>query len=318
MITGANGFVGSHMIEFVLADHPEVDAICAVRRSQTSSMRYVSHIHDEKVKWALCDLTDAAGVNKLMREELPDRVFVLHAQSFVPVSFSNPAQTVTNNVVSTINILEAVREFCPTARVHVCSSSEVYGHNENNPTNELEPFAPLSPYAISKVGQDLFGKFYHDAYGLHTVVSRAFTHTGPRRGQEFFESSFARQVAMIEKGLQEPIIRVGNLESRRTIMHVKDCCRGYWELADKGEAGEAYNVGGSELWSVGKVLAFLVNESSRKGGITVDVRPELLRPTDVNIQVPDTTKIWQLCGWKATISVEETLRELLAYWRQNV
>ena len=317
LITGANGFVGSHFIEYILENHPQ-HIISAVQRAHTSGMDNVKHIKNNRVKWIECDLTDTHAVDVLFNEAPFEKIFHLAAQSFVPASYNSPTHTVDVNINGTINLLEAVRKRDPNTVIVIVSSSEVYGHQTKPPTKETEPFDPISPYAFSKCGQDLLGTMYHKIYGLNTLVTRAFTHTGARRGEVFFMSAFAKQVAKIEAGLQEPIIHVGNLESFRTIMHAKDCVKAYWMLAENGKYGEAYNIGGEELWKVGDVLEELLIQRNVPE-ISVVVDKTLLRPKDVNMQVPDLTKFKAVCpDWKPTHKVKNIILELLNYWRQKV
>ncbi|KKK84486.1 hypothetical protein LCGC14_2782840, partial [marine sediment metagenome] len=221
------------------------------------------------------------------------------------------------NINGTINLLEAVRNYNQEAVVHICGSSEAYGHNTNNPTKETEPYAPLSPYALSKVCQEQAGMMYNRVYGLKTVMSRAFTHTAKRRGDVFFVSSFAKQIAKIEKGLQEPMVQVGNMESKLTIMNVRDCVEAYWLLTEKGKYGEVYNIGGKELWEVRNVLIELV-KLSNKSDIKYNVDRKLWRIKDVNIQIPDVSKFKKISGWEPKISVKDTIKEVLEYWRKRI
>lgn len=318
LLTGANGFVGSHFIEYILDNHPDY-IICAMHRAHTSSMENVKHIKSERVKWIECDLLDTHSVDKLFEESPFEKIFHLAAQSFVPASYNAPAHTVNVNINGTINLLEAVKKYDPEAVVVVVSSSEVYGHQTNPPTKETEPFDPISPYAFSKCGQDLVASMYHKIYGLKTIITRAFTHTGARRGDVFFMSAFAKQIARIEAGLQEPIVRVGNLKSHRTIMHAKDCVKAYWMLSENGKYGEAYNVGGDELWKVSDVLNELIRMSTKRDEIKIEVSTNLLRPKDVNMQIPDRKKFLEACpDWKPSYKVIEIIEELLNYWRNKI
>ncbi len=317
LITGSNGFVGSHMLDYILENHPEYE-IFAMKRAHTSDMGNVKHLKNSKITWAYCELVDTNNVNNLFKEVKFDKIFHLAAQSYVPASYSAPTVTMESNIIGTINLLEAVKTYNKEAVVHICSSSEVYGHQVNPPTTEEEKFDPISPYALSKVGQDLAGTMYHKMYGLKTLVSRAFTHSGERRGAVFFLPAFAKQIAKIEKGLQEPIVKVGNLDSHRTIMHVKDCVRAYWELTEKGEYGEAYNIGGNETWKVGDALQYLISLSTKKEIIQIEVSKKLLRPKDVNMQKPDISKFKKATGWERKIPVKQVIENVLKYCRKSI
>ena len=314
LVTGATGFVGSYLIEYALAKRCNV---YGMKRAFTTSTKNIDHIKSDKLIWVDCDLKDHDNVDELLKSTVFERIFHLAAQTYVPASYHAPSNTMEVNIIGTVNLLESVRKYNKDAVVMVCSSSEVYGHQINIPTKETEPFAPLSPYAVSKCTQDMLGTLYHKIYGLKTVIPRAFTHTGKRQNEIFFIPAFARQIARIEKGLQEPVIKVGNLESKRTIMDVRDCVNAYWMLTENGEYGESYNIGGMETWSVKDVLDKLISMSVERN-ISVEIQENLLRPKDVNMQVPDCTKFKKLCNWNPTYKVEDTLRDVLSFWRKEV
>jgi GDP-D-mannose dehydratase len=186
------------------------------------------------------------------------------------------------------------------------------------PIHEDVTFHPASPYAISKVGTDLVGRFYAEAYNMTVMTTRMFTHTGPRRGDVFAESTFAKQIAMIEEGLIEPVIKVGNLDSLRTWSDVRDAVRAYYLLVTKDPIpGEYYNIGGSYSCSVKEMLDYLISLSIRKD-IKIEVDPDRLRPIDADLQVPDTTKFKKHTGWEPKYSFEQTMQDLLEYWRKVV
>jgi GDPmannose 4,6-dehydratase len=204
--------------------------------------------------------------------------------------------------------------------VHVCSSSEVFGRVPKNkvPIKESESFHPASPYAISKAGTDLLGRFYFEAYGLKTITTRMFTHTGPRRGDVFAESSFAKQIALAEKGIIQPVIKVGNLESLRTIADVRDAVRAYHLLLTHNPIpGAYYNIGGNHTCKVSEILEFLISISTLNN-LKVEVDPERLRPIDADLQIPDTSAFRSHTGWEPKITFQETLSDLLDYWRAKV
>ena len=273
----------------------------------------------DRVSVIHADLTDAWSMARAVRESVPDYVFHLAAQSYPKTSFTAPEDTINTNVNGTLNVLEAVLEFSPRARVHVCSSSEVYGKVEKKwlPITESCPFHPASPYAISKVGTDLLGQHYAQAYGLTVLVTRMFTHTGPRRGDVFAESSFAKQIAMIEAGMIEPPIRVGNLASRRTIADVRDAVAAYHKLLTVNPiAGEVYNIGGSHTCTVGEVLDALFKAAGNRYDIRID--EDRLRPIDADNQVPIISKFTMHTGWRPAITFDQTMLDLLNYWRERV
>jgi GDP-D-mannose dehydratase len=204
--------------------------------------------------------------------------------------------------------------------IHVCASSEVFGRvgKQHLPIDEETPFHPASPYAISKVGTDLVGRFYAEAYGLCAMTTRMFTHTGPRRGDVFAESTFAKQIALIEEGRIAPVLKVGNLESLRTWSDVRDAVRAYHLLVTvKPVPGAYYNIGGSFSCTVGDMLRHLLSLSTRDD-IEVVTDPERLRPIDADLQVPDTRKFEAHTGWQPRIPFEQTMHDLLEYWRDRV
>jgi GDP-mannose 4,6-dehydratase len=258
----------------------------------------------------------------MVRTVRPNYVFHLAAQSYPTTSFTSPIYTLETNILGTARLLEALRQDVPELNpiIHICASSEVFGrvHRDKLPINEECTFHPSSPYAISKVGTDLIGRFYAEAYGMTVMTTRMFTHTGPRRGDVFSESSFAKQIAMIEAGLQAPELKTGNLNSLRTWADVRDAVRAYHLLLTESPIpGEYYNIGGSFSCSVRDMLDHLLSLSTRKD-IRVITDPERLRPLDADLQVPDTTKFCNHTGWKPRIPFEQTMSDLLEYWRDRV
>ncbi|MCR5661644.1 MAG: GDP-mannose 4,6-dehydratase [bacterium] len=312
LITGITGFVGSHLAEFALGQGAEVYGSYRWR----SRMENIEAIKN-RLHLVECELTDAVSVTRMIDDIKPDRIFHLAAQSFVPTSWHAPQQTLSNNIISQLNIFEAIRG--TDTRIQLAGSSEEYGlvYPEETPIKETNPLRPLSPYGVSKVTQDMMGYQYYRSYGIYIIRTRAFNHTGPRRGQVFVTSNFARQVAMIEKGLQEPVVKVGNLEARRDYTDVRDIIRGYWLSLDGGcQPGEVYNICSGNSWKIQAVLDHLLSLSKVK--VKVEVDPERLRPSDVPILVGDSTRFNKATGWKPEIPIEKTLEDLLNYWRERV
>jgi GDP-4-dehydro-6-deoxy-D-mannose reductase len=313
LITGITGFVGSHMAEYALAHGAEVFG-SSRWRSRTEN---IEHLRSQ-IKLIECDLRDLASVRGLLETAEPTHVVHLAAQSFVGASWQTPAETLSTNIISQVNLLEGIRRFTVAPRVLVVGSSEEYGFvcPDELPIRETNPLRPLSPYAVSKVAQDMMGYQYFMSYGLPIIRTRAFNHEGPRRGEVFVTSNFAKQVAEIEVGMREPTMSVGDLTPRRDFSDVRDVVRGYWLLLERGEPGEVYNLCSGRSWAIQQVLEFLL-EQSRVKRIAVETDPARLRPSDVMILEGDSSKIRKATGWEVEIPFERTLKDLLAYWRQR-
>lgn len=316
LITGVTGFAGSHLAEYVLAQHPEVEVYGTMRwRSRTENIREV----EPHIQLIECDLRDQSSVKGLMERVRPDRIFHLAAQSFVPSSWNAPAESLTTNILGQLHIFEAARALDIDPWIQIACSSEEYGlvHEDELPIREDNPLRPLSPYAVSKVGQDYLGYQYFKSFGMKVVRTRGFNHDGPRRGDVFVSSNFAKQLAEIKKGKKPPVIHVGNLEARRDFTDVRDIVRGYWLALDGGcEPGEAYNLCSGRAYSIQEVLDRLIEMS----GQNVEVRqdPARLRPSDVPVLLGDATKFRNATGWEPEIPYEQTLKDMLDYWQAEV
>ena len=307
--------VGSHLVDHVLANYADVEVHGLMRwRSPIDNIRHAIN----RISVHLADLNDLGSLIRLLETVQPDRIFHLAAQSYVTTSFTAPVDTLRTNVIGTSNLLEAVRLSGVEARIHICSSSEVYGQviEADLPIRETMPFRPASPYAVSKVGEDMIAYQYGLSFGLHVLRTRMFTHTGPRRGAVFAESAFARQIARIEAGLQSEPVRVGNLDSVRTYADVRDAVRAYWLLLEKCPPGEVYNIGGTRTLTIGDILEILKSMALVPVEHLVD--PDLLRPSDVTLQVPDISRFQKATGWAPEIELEQTLGDLLNYHRQSL
>jgi GDP-mannose 4,6-dehydratase len=317
LITGITGFVGSHLAEYILENEPDTELSGIKRwRSPLDNIRHLQH----RVNLYDSDLRDLSSQIKVLSQVKPDVIFHLAAQSYVPTSYTAPADTMDTNILGTLNMLEAIRICQIDPVVHICSSSEVYGQvtEKDIPITEDCPLRPVSPYAVSKVGEDMLGYMYFHAYGVKTVRTRLFTHSGPRRGEVFVDSFFCSQVARIEKGLQEPVLRVGNLDSVRTFCDVRDTVRAYCLLVRRCPPGEVYNIGGSSTMTIREMLDMLLEMSTFKGKIEVTVDPDLLRPADVTLQIPSYQKFKTATGWEPEIPYRQTLQDMLQYWREQV
>jgi GDP-mannose 4,6-dehydratase len=322
-ITGITGMVGSHLAEYLLAHTDwEIWGLARWRSPLGNIESLIPAINQRRrVHLVYGDLRDTLSIREAVKAARPDYVFHLAAQSFPKTSFDAPLDTLETNIQGTVRVLDAIREYTPKAVVHVCSSSEVFGRvpKEKLPIDEECAFHPASPYAISKAGTDLVGRFYAEAYGLCTLTTRMFTHTGPRRGDVFAESTFAKQIAMIEAGLIEPVVKVGNLNSLRTVADVRDAVRAYHMLVTVNPiAGAYYNIGGAFHCTVGDILEKLLSLSPRRADIEVVADPERFRPIDADLQVPDTRKFRAHTGWEPEVPYEQTMRDLLDYWRDII
>ncbi len=323
LITGITGMVGSHMADFLL-EHTdwEIYGMCRWRSPLDNIAHLLERINrGDRIFLLYGDLRDTIAIEKVIRKSMPDYVFHLAAQSYPQTSFDSPLDTLDTNIQGTVRVLEALRKHCPKAKIHVCSSSEVFGRvpKEKLPIDEECTFHPASPYAISKVGTDLAGRYYAEAYHMNVQTTRMFTHTGPRRGDVFHESTFAKQIAMIENNLIPPVIKTGNLDSLRTYADVRDAVRAYYMMLTVNPIpGAYYNIGGQYTCRVGDTLRYLIAQSTCKNDIQVETEPERLRPIDADLQIPDTSRFTAHTGWKPQISFEQTMHDLLNYWRIRI
>jgi len=322
LITGITGMVGSHLTDYLI-ENTDWKIYGLLRWDDR--MDNIEHLmpminNKDRVELLYGDINDLSSLLTAFGNAKPDYVFHLAAQSYPKTSFDSPIETLGTNILGTAKVLDAIKSLGLDPVVHVCASSEVFGRvpKEMLPIHEEVGFHPASPYAISKVGTDLLGRFYAEAYNMTVMTTRMFTHTGPRRGDVFAESTFAKQIAMIEAGLQEPVVKVGNLDSLRTWADVRDAVRAYYLLVTENPvAGEYYNIGGSFTCTIRNMLDHLISISTIKD-IKVEVEGERLRPIDADLQVPDTTKFKSHTGWEPEIPFEKTMLDLLNYWRERI
>jgi GDPmannose 4,6-dehydratase len=322
IITGMTGMVGSHLADYLLENTDwDIYGMQRWRSPLDNIMHLMERINiKDRVFVEYGDLNDMGSMMVILKKIKPDYIFHLAAQSYPQVSFSAPIDTYNTNILGTSRLLEAVRLLGQNPVIHVCASSEVFGRvpPEKLPINEECSFHPASPYAISKIGTDLIGRYYAEAYDMTVMTTRMFTHTGPRRGDVFHESTFAKQIAMIEADLQPPIVKTGNLDSLRTYADVRDAVRAYYMLVTVNPIkGEYYNIGGNYTCKVGETLEKLISMSTVKS-IRIVTDPERLRPIDADLQVPDTSKFVAHTGWKPVYTYEQTMLDLLDYWRERV
>lgn len=315
LITGITGFAGSHLADYLLAEHPDVEVFGIYR--WRSKMDNIEHLKEGQVTLIEADLRDYTSMRRAIEKSQPDYIFHLAAQSFVPSSWIAPNDTFSINAQGQINLFEAVRELKLDPAIQLACSSEQYGlvHKEETPIKETNPLRPLSPYAVSKVAQDYLGYQYFQSYGIRAIRTRGFNHTGPRRGHVFVTSNFCRQVAAIEAGRQEPVIRVGNLDAIRDFTDVRDMVRAYWLAVTKAKPGEVYNIATGNGIHIREMLQMILDRSKVKVNIEID--PERLRPSDVEILIGDSSKFRADTGWEPQIPFEKTIGDLLDYWRDQ-
>lgn len=323
LITGVTGMVGSHLLDYLIGHTDwKITGMLRWRSPLENIAHHIPKINaKDRIKLVYADLRDTMSIEHAVAESRPDYVFHLAAQSYPGTSFDSPLDTLDTNVQGTERLLGALRKYAKEAIIHVCASSEVFGRvpKEKLPIDEECTFHPASPYAISKVGTDLVGRYYAEAYGMCVMTTRMFTHTGPRRGDVFAESTFAKQIAMIEKSLIPPVVNTGNLDSLRTWADVRDAVRAYYMLVTHNPIpGEYYNIGGSFTLSVKGMLDKLISLSTMANQITTEIDPDRLRPIDADLQVPDTSKFTTHTGWKPKITFEQTVQDLLDYWRSRI
>jgi GDP-4-dehydro-6-deoxy-D-mannose reductase len=314
LITGITGFVGSHLAEYALTQGAEVTGSLRWR----SKTEHIEHLRD-RISLFESDLRDLLSVRALLEQARPDYIVHLAAQSFVVASWTTPSETLWTNAICQLNLFEGMRQLGSKARFIVIGSSEEYGlvYPDELPVRETNPLRPLSPYAVSKVTQDLMGWQYFKSYGMHIVRARAFNHDGPRRGENFATSNFAKQIAEIEAGLREPVVLVGDLKPTRDFSDVRDIVRGYWTLLERGTPGEVYNLCSGVDWSIERMLSFFIAKSTVPR-IEIRQDPARLRPSDVPILRGSREKIETTLGWRPAIPLETTLTDLLEYWRRRI
>lgn len=313
LITGIGGSGGSYLAEHIVTNHPGVEVHGFARWHSTTrdNLQAVA----ARVTVHEVDLMDMVSVLPALQRIRPSAIFHLAAHANVRASFDTPGTVLANNILGTSNLLEAVRVSGLDPWIQICSTSEVYGQvdPEDVPIGEDAPMRPASPYAVSKVAQDLLGYTYFVSYHMRIIRTRMFAYLNPRR-PDLFATSFARQVARIELGLQERLTH-GNLDSVRTLIDVRDAMAAYWEALRYCAPGEAYNIGGTTTMKVGEFLERLIRMA--RVPIPTAVDPALLRPADVTLQIPNVAKFSAATGWKPRYSFEESMAHLLEYWREQ-
>ena len=319
LITGGTGFVGSHMIDYILeyAIKPNQKIYCTKRWMEDT--KNLDHIDDDRLEFIDCDLLDSLSIKRAVDISKPSKIFHFAAQSFPEVSFKTPVITLQTNTVGTTHLLESIKDSEYDPIIVSVSTSEVYGMPEESevPIKETNPIRAANPYSISKVGHDLMSQYYHKAFGMKIIITRMFSHEGARRGKEFALSSFARQIAKAEKLKGEQFIYHGNLDSTRTYAHIDDAISAYWVCSNSQKFGEVYNIGGDQTCTVGEALDKLISMSTKKD-LTKKLDKDRLRPTDITLQIPDTTKFRHEFAWTPMKNLTNVCEDLLNYWRKIV
>jgi GDP-4-dehydro-6-deoxy-D-mannose reductase len=307
LITGINGFVGEYLAVYLQSRNIEVCGTYFKENIQNTGFQIFK-----------MDVTQKSQVLEVLSYVKPDCIFHLAAQSSAAVSWKEPQMTMEVNVGGTINILESLREMKMNPRILLVGSSEEYGfvRPDELPVNETQPFRPANPYAVSKVAQDMLGEIYSKAYGMDIVRARPFNHIGPRQNPTFAAPDFARRIALIEKGKLEPVMSVGNLEVERDFTDVRDVVKAYYDLLQKGEKGQVYNIGSGKSYKIRYILDVLLSLSEVDVQIKQD--PARMRPSDVPVLRCDNTRLVKLTSWHPTYTIEETLKDVLNYWRDTV
>jgi GDP-4-dehydro-6-deoxy-D-mannose reductase len=311
LITGVTGFAAGHLAQ-VLLDRG--DEVIGVSRSPHKSLAYLSQAIDS----IICDLRDPAAVDRLLADIAPEAIYHLAGQASVSSSWADPWATLEDNIRPQLNILQAMIKQKLQARLLVVASNEVYGHvqPEQLPVKEDKPLQPHNPYGVSKVAQDVMALQYHLSHRVDVLRVRAFNHIGPRQRPSFVAASFAKQIAEIEAGFSEPVLRVGNLEVQRDFTDVVDVVRAYALLVEHGRSGEAYNVGAGRAYPIRYLLEVLLGHTTVE--IKIEPDPARMRPSDAPIIYADNTKLCAQTGWKPLYKFEDSLRRVLDYWREEV
>lgn len=310
LITGATGFAGSHLADYLISsEHLKVHGLRRPRSRDEFTNPAVTY-HEG-------DITDLSSLISILAKVKPNYIFHLAAQSFVPLSWQAPQATIATNVIGTLNLLEAVRQTCPTAKVQIAGSSEEYGqvYSDECPITEDQPLRPQSPYGVSKVATDLLGRQYYKSYGLNIIVTRAFNHTGPRRGEQFVESKIAHELAKMAIGKIAPVLKLGNLDAVRDFTDVRDMVAAYWSAINYCIPGIPYNIGTGEGHSINTI----VNMLCKIAGITPQVVQDeaFTRPSDVPLLIADNSLFRATTRWTPKIPLEQTLLDLYDYWSRK-
>lgn len=312
LITGITGSGGSYLAEYILENHPDVNVWGICRWHSTTSLANVNDIKD-KITVRECDLLDISSIIRTLKDCMPTKIFHLAAYANVRKCFDTPLSVIHNNIMGTANLLEAIRLICPDTVIQMCSTSEVYGNPLFTPMTEEHPIQPVNPYSVSKLSQESLAYSYHKSWNLNVIITRMFAYINPRR-TDLFATSFAKQVIDIENK-DKDILLHGNLDSVRTLIDVRDAMETYWIASEKCKFGEAYNIGGNDIISVGDFLDRMKRLAKCK--IVSEQDPNLLRPIDITLQIPDISKFKNITGWKPKYNLDESIEFLLQSLRKT-
>lgn len=312
LVTGLNGFAGSHLADWLLAQG-NIEIFGGV----FGNCENLVHL-EGRATFVEGDLRDLRFAESLLAQAKPDRIYHLAGQAFPPVSWQDPWSTMEINLRSEVNVLHAAEQAQLNVRILVIGSFEEYGRVDANdlPMSENAPLRPDSPYGVSKIGQDFLGLQYYLSHHLHVVRVRPSNHIGPRQNEQFVTSNFAKQIAEIEAGAREPVLYVGNLTAQRDFTDVRDMVRAYYLALERGAPGEVYNIGSGRAWSIQQVLDLMLQQS--RVAIRVERDPARLRRADTPVMYCDATKFRAQTGWEPTIPLEQSLRDILDYWRGKI
>lgn len=331
LITGITGFAGPNLANLLVKKGHEVCGLVRASNGRENDIRDI--VPDKvynKISFLYGDLTDSDSINRVFKSNKFDGVFHLAAQSHPPTSFLDPKGTYRTNVDGTRNIAEALKNYQRDCALMFCSTSEVYGvvSESNGAIKEDQLIRPINPYGASKAISDVEiladANIKAEPFNMPFFVTRAFSHTGLRRGKNFSISSDAYQIARIKKGFQEKVINVGTLSSKRAVMDVRDCVEAYYNLMvlaterDCRVIGEAFNVGGDEVYTMGELLDKMLCMAGLEGQVEKKIDEKFVRKIDIPVQIPDSAKLKELTDWKPKISMDTTLTDLLDYWHKKI
>ena len=319
LITGIAGFVGKHLTRYLLEDGNHEILGADLKLANFSIDKFGADEAQNKIKVLEVDIKDKKSVENIIVKFKPQQIYHLAAQSSVNWSWENPVETFKSNVFGGINILESLKNYCPECRILVVCTAEEYSkaNDKKKAIDEDFKIYPSNPYAISKAALDFFSITYHRAYGIPVLVSRSFNHIGPGQSERFVCSDFAKQIAEIENGIREPVVKVGNIEAYRDFLDVRDVVKAYSYIINRGKIGQAYNVCSGKKYKISYLLDVLMSTSRRKD-ITIKVDKDKFRPVDTDIVYGDNSKLRSHTGWKPEYSITDSLRSVLEYWREEI